>query len=254
MFVREPALAFAGGEPELAADPRARRREEGYVADLVSRLRRAAHAPPRYEIKDGTVPEALAACVGESGAELLVMSTHGAGRLEPLKRDSNAEQLLGELSIPVLLLPPPPDGQGSGDARPLRSVLAPIDPAEDASRVIEPLARFACVTQAHVTLVAVLPLGAQGTEAPPESARRAAIRRLDLLADRLRCLGIRAAARVVAGRDVAGAVVDQLNASNLDFVALAPRQAPGTADSITRRIIRQSAKPVLVLPPADAIS
>jgi nucleotide-binding universal stress UspA family protein len=184
------------------------------------------------------------------------MATHGRGSLAPLWLGSVADYLLRTVSVPILLVRP------SDVPCWFRAVLVPTDFSADSLAILEPVTRFARLTQAHVTLLHVVGLNGQNG-GPPYRQRHPpdavpvltadAQHRLDQLADRLRADGLRAAARVVAGRDIAGTILAQIGATPADFLALTTHGAGGFRDrllgSVADKVIRSSTAPVLVLRP-----
>lgn len=256
VLVREP-------EPQPGAADRGEAVPEArYLADAASRLRQTADCD--CEIRHGEVAVALADGVRDVGADLVIMASHGRGALPSPKPCSVAEALMRTAPAPILLV-------GRGDpaadrvAHP-RSVLAPVDLAREPGQVSRALVDFACVTQAHVTLLHVLlpagagdlkpagaaPVAARPRPRPADDRRSRAQQRLDRLADQLRALGVRAAARVVEGADVAATILKELARGPADLVVMCPRPGGGTEpdrpNGVTSAVLRAATKPVLVVP------
>lgn len=218
-----------------------RREAERYLADLVARIAPNREPVTDFSIRDGDPVESLVSGIRQAAAELVVMATHGRGSIAPLALTSIAEGLIRTSPAPLLLVQP--RGDHLEPSVRAHSLLAPVDLDRDLESVIAALADFACLTQAHVTLLHVV--------TPVTLPRGTAQKRLDRLADELRARGIRAAARVVGGTDIAATIIAELAHGPADLLAVAPRRAEvsgwSPADGITESLLRNATKPVLIL-------
>jgi nucleotide-binding universal stress UspA family protein len=265
VLVHEPAgtpVPASGAAPEAAGDGEVRAREGAYLADTAARLD-AGDGSPDFEIRDGRPAESLEQCIAERRPDLVVMATHGRGSVDPLWLGSVADYLLRTVAVPLLLVHP-----RNGDAVPpaatgLRSVLAPVDLSEQSERILAPLAEFACLTQAHVTLLHVVEMGDarrpffdRRSSEELECARREAQRQLDHLAEGLRARGIQVATRAIVASDAARAILDHLTQGHSECLAVTTHGTGGYRDrllgAVADKVIRGAMKPVLVLRPAAA--
>ncbi len=100
-----PALATALEVPEIEAqlDQEARVREVTYLNGVVDRWRGGANVPVTSAVLEGPVAEALEEQVEVSGADLLILTTHGRGPLSRFWLGSVADQLMRKLHVPMLL-------------------------------------------------------------------------------------------------------------------------------------------------------
>jgi nucleotide-binding universal stress UspA family protein len=209
---------------------------------------------------------ALRMAVRDAGADLVVMAGHARGvAAQPPFPGSTELSVLLQSPVPVLLVRP-----ANGDAKlPERpgTVLVPVGPADDPETLVASVADFACLVQAHVTLLRVVAPGPAAAVSPARPGVRAplpaglpaevkrAFAHLDGLADALRARGIAVAARVVADRDVAAAILNELAGASASLVAVRPhpvegQPGPDIEASVTSRVVRDALKPVLVLPAA----
>jgi nucleotide-binding universal stress UspA family protein len=251
----------------LAPDWSGRSREETYLAALAARLQ-PGQVAVEWEVRDGRPAEGLEHCISDCPPDLVVMAAHGRGALSPDGLGAVADYLLRTVSVPILLLRPQGDTELPTPPVTFRSILVALDLAPESLRILEPVIGFACLTQAHVTLLHVVrdnlpPAGPPAVGATTRAynaelnARcRDAQRELDHLTERLRARGIGAAARVVTGRDVASTVLRELRALRSDVVALTTHGVGGFRDrllgSVADKVIRASPRPLLVLrPPRD---
>jgi nucleotide-binding universal stress UspA family protein len=215
----------------------------------------------------GSTVEGLMRGIRETRPDLVVMASGGKGTGSSVAAATVAEELILATTAPVLLV-----GKGGVDPRVPqgatwpRTLLAPVDLTRDPDPVMDALVDFARVTQAHVTLLNVVdPSGPPSAPEPavltgrqgrkPEERRWRALNDLDRLADRLRARGVRAAARVVVGHDVAAAILGELEQGRADLVAMSPRATAGRSSHPRRRmteaVVRGASKPVLVVPVAE---
>jgi len=233
MLVHQPAIAE-------------RAREERYLAAAVSQINAGAGSIADSSIREGVAAESLIEGIREAAADLVVMATHGHGRLAPLHANSVADGLIRTSPAPLLLVRPRPDDLPEAPGG-LRSLLAPVSFDRDPELLLEGLTAFACLNQTHVTFLHVV---------PPATPTGPAQKRLDELADQLRARGIRAAARVVVGSDVVATIGAELARGPADLVAIASRRTEEGGwrpdDSISDQVVRTATKPVLILPAAPA--
>lgn len=125
---------------ELAQDLRA----EGIAVET--------HAHPAPE---GDVAQSIVQHCAEEQADLIILCTHGRGRVRDLLFGRIAQQVLRGGSTPVLLLRPP-QSDGSPRAEP-QSVLVPLDGTASAEAAIPPAIGFARAFRASLHMVMVVP-------------------------------------------------------------------------------------------------
>lgn len=227
-----------------------RRAATEYLDRTVELIGRGERSKVDYEVRDGNVVECLHEGACRVHANLVVMASRGLGDVRPVGDRSVAEQLAARTVAPLLLVRADA-GFPTDEPRPIKRVLAAIDPERDPTGTIRGLVDFAFLSQAHVTLVSVV-VDEPPTDQPDPDRRRRTLAVLDRLADRLRADGIRAAARVVAGSDVAASILAELTRCGADVVVVHPKErVRGAAEPfgrVTDAIIRGATTPVLVLP------
>lgn len=103
-------LASAFGLPAtvvsvvLASHSEARRREAGEAVEReVARLR-ASGVEAAGRVMDGRADEAIVAAAEETGADLIVMGSHGRSGLKRILLGSVAERVIGQAECPVLVV------------------------------------------------------------------------------------------------------------------------------------------------------
>ena len=85
-----PALATALEVPEIEAqlDQEGRAREQTYLNSIVERVRKSVNVPVTGTLLDGAVADALETHLEKTGADLVVITTHGRG---PMSRCYDGE-------------------------------------------------------------------------------------------------------------------------------------------------------------------
>lgn len=267
-LVHEPAMVLVPAAdipaPATPDDAALRAEKERYVSDTARSLGTVGPDAVGCEVVDGLAGPTLADLVARRKPDLVVMATHGRGPLSRFWLGSVADYLVRHASVPILLLRPR-DGEALPAAETsFRRVLVPLDLSEESEAILTPLRALAHVVQAHLTLVHVveplLGVGGAGLPYPVtmpneliETSRGRAQERLDAIADRLRSEGLGVATRVVVGLGVAGTILEQAEQQGFDWIAIATHGAGGfrrmLVGSVADKVIRASAKPVLVLRP-----
>lgn len=238
-----------------------RQYQQVYMDGLCRRLARATSVPVTPVFMRGEITESLAA--ESTGADLVVMATHGRGPLGRLWWGSVADTLMQRLSVPLLLVRgyyAPVDLTGD----PLiRNVLIPLDGSKLAEQILEPALALGTLTDANHTLLGVTPserdysLGYPGTvpQRPVMHTQQAeAWSYLRGIVDRLRGRKHRVHPRLaLTEMSIAKAILSCARTYDADLIALATRGHGGLTrlfrGSVAERVIRGASAPVLVLRP-----
>lgn len=239
------------------------RRQSSYLDKLVRRLARVTSVPVTPVLMRGREVADSLCRAAESGADLVVMATHGRGPLGRFWCGSIADVLTRRLSVPLLLV----RGQNApadltGDPL-VRQVLIPLDGTPFAEQVLEPAVALGSLLGAEHTLLRVLPLAAAYTAGSGELRRSTADR------DRAEAWRYLSGAAHRLGRQTPGlhprvVLDDQPTASAIlcyaqrhdaDLIALATRGRGGLSrlfrGSAAEQVIRKASVPVLVVRTAD---
>ncbi len=258
-----PALATALEVPEIESqlDQESRAREQVYLSGIVERMRKTANVPVTATLLDGAVTEALQAHIEASGADLVVITTHGRGPMSRFWLGSIADHLMRVLHVPLLLVRP------SGDPvppRPIRRILLALDGSPFSEQAIGPSVALGKPFGAEYALAMVveppLPIAdpsgimvvpvAVGTE---KQLKEAATKYLNGLADRLRKEGLTVTTHQVDGPAAATALLAEADQCKADVVALASHGAGGferlVVGSVADKVIRGSTHPTLIVRP-----
>jgi nucleotide-binding universal stress UspA family protein len=260
----ESVLVGVGEMPiwSLPERPDHRLEELAYLADTAARFG-PVRDPLTAELIEGEPGPALAEHIAAGPPDLIVMAAHGRGPFSRLWMGSVSDYLVRHVSVPILLVHPTEELKADCTCR---RILVPLDLSEESGEVLEPARALARIFEAHLTLVHVLEPAfhtmaiAPGMPLPvPVDGqlmaldRELAQKRLDREADELRSEGFRVATRVEVGATVASALLELLDTEHYDVVAITTHGRGGwrraMLGSVADKVIRNSAKPVLVLRP-----
>ena len=137
---------------------------------LEDRLAKESDLAIRFTCLTGDVSATLEDRILGSGADLVVMSTHGAGGLLRTLMGSVADHLVRHVHVPVLLVRPGALGPLTS-AKPLfKHVLFPLDGSDLAARVIDPALALASPGDTVLTLLHVVVVPTALGEMPYASA------------------------------------------------------------------------------------
>ncbi len=258
-------------EGVVVSDPtldRSIREQEGdYMDRLAERVRAAGpdlSVTARTIDSDDPLAETIGKAAAETGADLVVMTTHGRGPFARFWLGSVSDEFLRHTPVPTLVLRPRDDtGPSDLSTRPaLKHLVVPLDGSELAERVIDPAVKLATRFGADITLLLVLDSpGNSGTIARLQKRDAAAALSADEQAEKYldRCVrsiadrGGPARTKLVrqgAPGEVVLALAGQDPATG---VALATRGRSGITrlltGSVTDDVVRNAPGPVLVFHP-----
>ena len=217
--------------------------------------------------KAGDVPEALLAQAEEAGADLLVLSSHGRGRISRSWLGNVAASVLHDARIPLLVVRPPEDaGEEAVRPSPWREpgkILVALDGTPESEAVMEPVLRMAGVYGASLHLVRVAPFpraysspyiphAIQINKDVVNAEEKEARAYLEDVRERRVPDGVEAELAVVVTAQPARGILAEAAESDAEVLALATHHGAlrrfalgSTAD----KVVRSSAKPVLVVRP-----
>ncbi len=258
-----PALATALEVPEIEAqlDQESRAREQVYLDGIVERVRATANVPVTAALLDGPVADSLQTHIEQSGADLVIMTTHGRGPVSRFWLGSVADQLMRRLHLPILLLR---SGPGCHTPSVLKQILVTLDGSAFAERALDSALMLGRPFEAAYTLFMAIevplpiadPSGLMVIPVDPEAEKKVAAAArgyLDKQVARLRGLGVQATALAVEGRPAVEAIIAQTDRGGCDLVVIASHGAGGmerlVVGSVADKVIRASTHPTLVVRP-----
>ena len=235
------------------------RREEVYLSGAAARVKEESNLTVTCKMLDGPPAQTLADHVRENGIDLVVMTTHGRGGLSRFWLGSVADRLVRHLDIPVLVIRP---SESARQAPGISRILVPLDGSALAESILDPLRTLAEVTGAQLVLTmavepvpTLLPTFPYPVEVEPtniEEREAVARRYLAEVGARIETRGIIVHERVARG-GAPREIIRLADEEGCDLIAMATHGASGldrmVFGSVTDRVIRSSAVPVMVLRP-----
>ncbi len=256
-----PPVPLAAGDGELITRwfEAEEKRAEAYLERVVEGLSSEGTGGIESHVRSGPVTRTLQGMADSLGADLVVMTTHGRGAWQRAWLGSVADGLVRQAQRPVLLLRERDSGALSGTGAP-RRVIVPLDGSEASEASLLPLRILLDPEQTEVELVLVLqePLPMATSYLPHavadgalmEARRERAQRYLEGLQSRLGDQGFRATSRILTAGDAGHGILQHLERSGADLVALSTRGRGGAArfllGSVADKVIRTASVPVLV--------
>jgi nucleotide-binding universal stress UspA family protein len=242
-----------------------RQGEHDYLQHIAGRISGALERSACAEILEGETADALVEHAHQTGADLVVMTTHGRGPVQRAWLGSVADRLVRSLDIPVLLVPSPasPADLVIRDVT-ISRVLVPLDGSPRCEAALEHALAVAGLFDAPIHLVQVVLPAAFEAEPPvgfPSGVdeQLTGIRKsiaqdyLDDVAERLRAQGVEATTTAAVGASVAGTLADFIRTEPTDLVALATHGRSGVPrlvlGSVADKLVRLAVTPVLVCRP-----
>ncbi len=237
---------------------------QAYLASVATTVRAYTDTPVTTTVRGGPIARTI---VDEATRfhDLLVMTTHGRGPVSRAWLGSVADECIRSSQRPVLLIHPesPEPEAVLQPALDVRALVVPLDGSDFAESVLPSAEAFAALFDAPLVLVQCLdspiPAGMVDPSAgftldmpSLEDMVATARARLQCVADELQSRGIRATVSVVPGPYPVHAILDEAKAGTAIAIATHGRSGMGRAllGSVTDKIVRAAAVPVLVVPPS----
>ncbi len=256
-----PPVPLAAGDGELITRwfEAEEKRAQDYLAKVVEGLPAASTAGVQTHVRSGPVGRTLQSLVDEIDASLVVMTTHGRGAWQRAWLGSVADGMVRQGRSPVLLLRERDAGPVSATGTP-RRVVVPLDgseAAETALTAVEPMLE-AGKTVVDLVLVLQEPMPMATSYLPHavaegglmEARKERAREYLEGVRGRLAEKGHSVETRVLTAGDAGHGILQYLERSGADLVALATRGRGGAArlvlGSVADKVIRTAPVPVLV--------
>ncbi len=247
---------------DSALDARAREQENAYLETMVKHLAGTSTVPVSAKLLEGSVADAVHEHALAAGTDLVVMTTHGRGRLSRFWLGSVADELVRRLSMPLLLVRPQETPPNLATEPILRQMLILLDGSAFAEQILTPATELGGLMQAEYTLLRVvqpMPLigydpsgfGLGGMAMPSwQQAQREAATYLESVAQRLRGQALSVQTRVLVSPHPAVAILEAAPAQNLGLIALETHGHRGLTrmvlGSMADKVLRGAVTPVLI--------
>lgn len=253
--------------PVTAAEVGASLRDDRitYLRDAARRLREAQEVDAEVALLDGRADQAIRARVEATGAELVVMATHGRGPMERAWLGSVADRLVRDLRVPLLLVRPVPGQEVDLSARvSLKRVVVALDGSELAETVLDAALGLAAALGLEIALTRVIgvrmdlespyiPHAAQAYHEQVEAERGEAREYLARIGEDLRSRGATIGPVEVHQGPAARTILDTIDADGGDVVAMATHGRGGLRrmllGSVSDKVVRAAVGPVLLVRP-----
>lgn len=230
--------------------------ELDYLADIAGRLRGAGAPDVSTALLEEPVVTAIHNHAVASGADLIVMTTHGRGALSRFWLGSVADTLVRRTTLPVLLIRPPAVAN-SAPPPGFRHIIIPLDGSPLAEQIIPCATAIGDDTAHYLLLQAVGPGHASANGPAPASAPHdhAAHARdyLARVAAPLQRFGLRVSTDVITG-PAGPAILRYASCHPADLIALETHGRGGVMrlllGSVAEQVLRGASCPVLLNRPA----
>lgn len=215
--------------------------------------------------REGDASEEILHLSSETGADVIVMRTHGRAGLERAVFGSVAEQVLRKSIVPLALVRP-----GGRRVSHIRQLLVPVDGSPGGAVALQTAVDIGTTAAASINVLQVVvpvpmldylaPYDYSGTAfydtAWDDDALLAARTYVDAVAARLRGLGLSAVAEARFAPAVAGAIVDAAERANTDLIVMSTHALTGPArallGSVADAVVRTSPCPVVLVKRAQS--
>jgi nucleotide-binding universal stress UspA family protein len=253
-----PAIAMSGEVMyDATLDEYMRSEERGYLEGVLGRVTAIWDGPVRCDLLEAPVAPALIDHVRATGADLVVMSTHGRGGFTRAWLGSVADRLIRQSPAPVLVIHPDEEPPVLAEEPGFEHILIPLDGSPGAEAAI-PLARsVGDLTNARYTLIQVLEpvahsFAANGLVHDPQPLTGAwehAHAYLEKVAAPLRAAGLHIAIQTPVGRP-AETLLEFLNHNRVDVIAMTTHGRSGLTrmllGSVADKLVRGATEPLLI--------
>jgi nucleotide-binding universal stress UspA family protein len=240
-----------------------RAHQRAYLDGIVKRLTNISSVRLSSALLEGPlIAETLDGHSKSTGADLIVMATHGRGPFSRFWLGSVAGELVRRATVPLLLVHPHEAAPDFTSEPALRRIIIPLDGSTLAEQVIEPALDLGSLTQAEFTLVRIYGLvidtgldsasyaEAGMPEAPMEQLRAEAERYVNDVAEGMRRRGFTVQTHISLAQHPANAILDAAQSRGMDLIALETHGRRGLSrlvlGSVADKIIRGASMAVLV--------
>lgn len=247
----------------IAADEALRKRAEEYLAKRAVTLAKDWGVPVTPHVADGSPSGYITEVAEKVDADLVVMTTHGAGGFTPGWLGSVADAVIRHSFRPVLALPE--NDAHLGEPFTPRKLLVTLDGSEHSDAII-PVARDLAVQfGAEISFVRIVSPLVPGDVVSALAAERPdpfgidrevaeAKRSLDAIVASMKASGLRASSVVEVAPSPTRRLLEHIKEADPDCLAIAT-QGRGISrlflGSVADKLIRTAGHPVLVLRPRD---
>jgi nucleotide-binding universal stress UspA family protein len=235
-----------------------------YLSGVAATVTASTDRPVTTAVRGGPIAPTIVDEATKSH-DMIVMTTHGRGPVSRVWLGSIADECIRLSRRPVLLVHPESAEPGAArePALDVRTLVVPQDGTEFAESVLPPAMAFAKLFGASIHLVRsvehpmpvgmVDPIVGFTPDLPTlDELVEGARAHLTRVAEQIQGQGIQVTASVIPGTHPVHAILDEAKAGTAIAIATHGRSGVGRAllGSVTDKVVRAVAVPVLVIPPS----
>ncbi|HVX38600.1 MAG TPA: universal stress protein [Gemmatimonadaceae bacterium] len=270
VLVHQP-LPFAGFE-DAPWNAALLTEEQRYVETIAQELATGASVGPTHTVLRGEPVEAICQRARDTGAELVVMTSHGRTGLSRAWLGSVADGVMRRSAVPVLMLRPTGEArERAGGRQPFKRILVPLDGSALAAEMLPSGVALAAASGARLMLLRVVqpvPLITPAVDMPyafttplqddaaTERLVDEAKRELAGVEESLNRQGLAEIdAYVVVAAHVAQAIIDFAHGHSADVIAISTHGRGASrliVGSVADKVLRASGLPMLIRRPGAA--
>ncbi len=262
VHVHELPVDVVGLALDPQSDEEARERARGYLESMATALAERSGIPVGARVVVGHPVPTIEAEATAVGAGMIVMSTHGRGRLARAWLGSVAEGLVREVELPVLMVRPHDDGPAVDEEAELDRIVVALDGSSLSERILRHAAALGDADRTQYTLLRVVPSAlvvggysfhsdlerVQEVEASARAYLEGVVPALEGHAADVRVL-------VVQSESPAAAILDVAEETGADVIAMTTHGFGGlkrlVLGSVSDKVLRAGDVPVLIYRPGD---
>lgn len=243
--------------------------QEAYLKVVADRVKAVTDTPVETKLLEGEVSSAISEEAANSGADLVVMTTHGRGPMGRFWLGSVADELIRHLPMPLLLVRPEEESADLNKDVALKHLLISLDGSELSEKILGSAVELGKLWDADYTLVRIIK-PVMPMEAPMEvpsvaQAMQAVLQKMDTLqenlkeqankylngvAEKLRAEGLTVKTKVDVDEKPAHAILEDVETAPADVVAIETHGRSGLSrfflGSVADKVVRGSHVPVLL--------
>ena len=257
------------GLPETAwadqAYEQGKQKAQAYLECVVERLKPSTRFGVEATLLEGHVAERLLKQVNETGADLIVLTTHGRGSLSRYWLGSVADELIRRATVPLLMVRPQEEAADLTDELAVRRILIPLDGSPFAEQILEPAMALGTLMQTEYRLLRVVaPTVASGPDpwfspplhVPDQDVQSQAQTYLERISERMQEGNSRTVgAHVKSALHSGPAILEDVQGHDVNLIALSTHGRSGITrwvmGSVADKVVRGAAVPVLAYRPSS---
>lgn len=230
---------------------------EQYTTYLHAIRDRLAHPETRVMVRSGDASTEILRAADETGARMIVLTTHGRGGIRRWAYGSNLSKIVAGSTVPVLSIGPRAL-EHTGDVPALARIVVPLDGSRFAEAALPVATRLASALNARLSLVRIIPWAVQ---LYPYTAAGTYVPELDSALESEGAEYVSEQAKALGGVDAytergdpADRLMEFIEHERIDLVVMSTHGRSGLArlalGSTADRLL-QSRAPVLLIRPSE---